>query len=126
MQGRLPLVFLCFVSLMMAGCIQSGGETWGGVGDYQVSADWHVIEVETKTEYYPDGENVSWSVESSLVSESINSGGGNVVGMLFSLNYPNEDEYENPGLCLGVENNVADVISAHANKGSWMLQQSGH
>ena len=44
--------------------------------------------------------------------------------MLFSLNYPNEDEYENPGLCLGVENNVADVISAHANKGSWMLQQS--
>ena len=58
---------------MMAGCIQSDGETWGGVGDYQVSADWYVIEVETKTEYYPDGENVSWSVESSLVSESINS-----------------------------------------------------
>ncbi len=117
MQGRIPLVFLCLLSLMMAGCIQSGAKDWGGVGDYQVSADWYVIEVETKTEYYPDGENVSWSIESSVVSESINSGGGNVVGILFSLNYPNEDEYENPGLCLGIENNVADVISAHANKG---------
>lgn len=125
MQGRLPLVVVLVVSFLLAGCIQSGEEDWGGVGDYQVSADWHVIEVETKTEYYPDGENVSWSVESSVVSESITSGGGNVVGVLFSLNYPNEDEYENPGVCLGVENNVPDVISAHASKGSWMLQESG-
>ena len=81
----LPLVFPLFCFFDVAGCIQSGEEDWGGVGDYQVSADWYVIEVETKTEYYPDGENVSWSIESSLVSESINSGGGNVVGMLFSF-----------------------------------------
>ena len=125
MQGRLRLISLCMISLLIAGCMQPDEQDWGGVGDYQVTGEWFSVELETKTDYYQDGENVTWSVESTTVSESIDSFGGNVVGILLEVNYPNEDETANAGFCLGIEGNVADTISATANKGIWRLSESG-
>jgi len=125
MQGRLSLISLCIISLLIAGCIKPDEQNWGGVGDYQVTGEWFSVELESKIDYYQDGENVTWSVESTTVSESINTFGGNVVGILLEVNYLTEDETANPGLCLGIEGNVADTISATANKGLWSLSQSG-
>ena len=125
MQGRLTIISLCVVSLFLAGCMEPSEQDWGEVGDYQVTAEWFTVELENKVDYYQDGENVTWTVESSLAGDSIDNFGGNVVGILLEVNYPSEDETANAGLCLGIEDNVADTISATANKGVWGLAQSG-
>ena len=75
--------------------VQPEEASWGAEGDYVVKADWTVIEVENKVDYYNDAEEISWSIESDSEIEAINDAGGNVVGVLFDLNYPSEDETPN-------------------------------
>ena len=63
-------------------------------------------------------------VTSDLVSDQIEDSGGIVVGVLMSLDYPNEDESPNPGLCTGFENNVPDTVSGTVSKNEWALTES--
>ena len=93
-------------------------ELGGLKGTYDIEADWTVIELESKTEYYPDDEDVSWTLESAEFADEIEIAGGNVVGILFELSYPNEDESAGFG-CTGLENDVQDIIYATAQKNEW-------
>ena len=125
MQGRLLIATLFVAFIFLAGCVQPEDTSWGAEGNYIVNADWTVIEVENKLDYYNDGEAISWSVESDSVIEAINDAGGNVVGVLFDLDYPSEDETPNFG-CIGIENNVPDTIIGEVSKGQWDLDGSGN
>ena len=118
MQRKSPLVLLCMVGLLLAGCTQPESELGGLKGTYDIEADWTVIELESKTEYYPDDEDVSWTLESAEFADEIEIAGGNVVGILFELSYPNEDESAGFG-CTGLENDVQDIIYATAQKNEW-------
>ena len=118
MQRKSPLVLLCMVALLLAGCTQPESELGGPKGTYDIEADWTVIELESKTEYYPDNEDVSWTLESAEFADEIEIAGGNVVGILFELSYPNEDESAGFG-CTGLENDVQDIIYATAQKNEW-------
>ena len=118
MQRKSPLVLLCMVGLLLAGCTQPESELGGLKGTYDIEADWNVIELESKTEYYPDDEDVSWTLESAEFADEIEIAGGNVVGILFELSYPNEDESAGFG-CTGLENDVQDIIYATAQKNEW-------
>jgi len=82
------------------------------------------VEVEAKSAYYQDGGTVEWSVDSSPFSEAIEAAGGNVVGVLFSLSY-GEDETSGGPLCTGGEANAPDMITGGATKGEWTLSGSG-
>jgi len=82
------------------------------------------VEVEVKSAYYQDGGTVEWSVDSSSFSEAIEAAGGNVVGVLFSLSY-GEDETSGGPLCTGGEANAPDTITGGATKGEWTLSGSG-
>ena len=125
MQGRFLIATLFVAFIFLAGCVQPEDTSWGAEGDYAVNADWTVIEVENKVDYYNNGEAISWSVESDSVIEAINDAGGNVVGVMFDLDYPSEDETPNFG-CLGIENNVPDTIIGEVSKGQWDLDGSGN
>ena len=125
MQGRFLIATLFVAFIFLAGCVQPEEASWGAEGDYVVNADWTVIEVENKVDYYNDAEAISWSVESDSEIEAINDAGGNVVGVLFDLNYPSEDETPNFG-CLGIENNVEDTIIGEVSKGQWNSDGSGN
>ena len=118
MQRKSPLVLLCIVALLLAGCTQPESDLGGPKGTYDIEADWTVIELESKTEYYPDDEDVSWTLESTEFADEIETAGGNVVGILFELSYPNEDESAGFG-CTGLENDVQDIIYATAQKNEW-------
>ena len=125
MQGRFLIATLFVAFIFLAGCVQPEEASWGAEGDYVVNADWTVIEVENKLDYYNDGEAISWSVISDSVIEAINDAGGNVVGVVFDLDYPSEDETPNFG-CLGIENNVPDTIIGEVSKGQWNSDGSGN
>ena len=125
MQGRFLIATLFVAFIFLAGCVQPDEASWGAEGNYIVNADWTVIEVENKLDYYNDGEAISWSVESDSAIESINDAGGNVVGVVFDLDYPSEDETPNFG-CLGIENNVPDTIIGEVSKGQWNSDGSGN
>ena len=125
MQGRFLIATLFVAFIFLAGCVQPDEASWGAEGNYIVNADWTVIEVENKLEYYNDGEAISWSVESDSAIESINDAGGSVVGVVFDLDYPSEDETPNFG-CLGIENNVPDTIIGEVSKGQWNSDGSGN
>ena len=118
MQRKSPLVLLCMVALLLAGCTQPESDLGGPKGTYDIEADWTVIELESKTEYYPDEEDVSWTLESTEFTNEIETAGGNVVGILFELSYPNEDESAGFG-CTGLENDVQDIIYSTAQKNEW-------
>ena len=118
MQRKSPLVLLCIVALLLAGCTQPESDLGGPKGTYDIEADWTVIELESKTEYYPDDEDVSWTLESTEFADEIETAGGNVVGILFELSYPNEDESAGFG-CTGLENDVQDIIYSTAQKNEW-------
>ena len=118
MQRKSPLVLLCIVALLLAGCTQPESDLGGSKGTYDIEADWTVIELESKTEYYPDDEDVSWTLESTEFADEIETAGGNVVGILFELSYPNEDESAGFG-CTGLENDVQDIIYSTAQKNEW-------
>ena len=118
MQRKSPLVLLCIVALLLAGCTQPESDLGRSKGTYDIEADWTVIELESKTEYYPDDEDVSWTLESTEFADEIEIAGGNVVGILFELSYPNEDESAGFG-CTGLENDVQDIIYSTAQKNEW-------
>lgn len=121
MQRYVSMAILCLCLLLLAGCVEPQGESWGSEGTYDVTSEWTTIELENKVEYYNDDENVAWTLESGPFIESINEAGGNVVGILFELSYPGEDESPNIG-CIGIESNLQDVIFATAKKGEWELE----
>ena len=118
MQRKSPLVLLCMIALLLAGCTQPESDLGGPKGTYDIEADWTVIELESKTEYYPDDEDVSWTLESTEFADEIETAGGNVVGILFELSYPNEDESAGFG-CTGLEDDVQDIIYSTAQKNEW-------
>jgi len=122
-----PVLFLLLmvVVLPLSGCLGDAASDSEAVGSYVVESTWTTIELESKSAYYADDESISWSLESSLVDQAIDDAGGNVVGFLFELNYPDEDETANGGLCTGGEDDVPDIIGATATKSDWSLSASG-
>ena len=118
MQRKSSLVLLCIVALLLVGCTQPDSNLDGPKGTYDIEADWTRIELESKTEYYPDEEDVAWTLESTEFADEIETAGGNVVGILFELSYPNEDESAGFG-CTGLENDVQDIIYSSAQKNEW-------
>jgi PAT family beta-lactamase induction signal transducer AmpG len=115
------LVLVVFASV--SGCL--GGEGGGSesAGNYTVESTISAVELEAKSANYPDGETVEWSVDSSGFSETIEAAGGNVVGVLFSLTY-GEDETSGGPVCTGGEANAPDTITGVATKGEWTLSEA--
>ncbi|MGB0174012.1 MAG: MFS transporter, partial [Candidatus Poseidoniaceae archaeon] len=89
-----------------------------------LDVEWTEIPLETKSEYYSDEEAVSWQLSSNLVEEDIQNAGGIIVGISMLLDYPNEDESPNAGLCTGLEDNVEDIIYGTLSKTDWTLTQN--
>jgi len=123
MRTGLLLVFL-LACLSLAGCLGSSANSGGSEERYTVAATLSNLEVEAKTAYYEDGQTVRWSIESSSLADAIDDAGGNVVGVLLSLSY-GEDETPGGPLCTGGEADQPDTISATASKGEWSLSESG-
>ena len=91
---------------------------------YTLNVEWTEIALEVKSEYYSDDEEVSWQLSSEPFNEDIQNAGGIIVGVSMMLEYPNEDESPNPGLCTGLEDNVEDIIYGTASKNEWTLTQN--
>lgn len=109
--------------LPFAGCLgENGSNTTASTRTLDVK--WTEIPLETKSEYYSDEEAVSWQLSSDLVEEDIRNAGGIVVGISMMLDYPNEDESPNVGLCTGLEDNVEDIIYGTVTKNDWTLTQN--
>ncbi len=121
-MGKRSLVALAVLTMLLSGCLGNAGEPSDDrPGTYRVDGALTLVELETKTAYYDDDQNVAWSLSSEPVAEDIRRAGGNVVGVLMTLSYPGEDESPNPGLCTGLESNLQDVIYGTATKASWQL-----
>ena len=121
---RLTVMAMSVVLLAsLAGCIADtdGSES---PGTFTLDVEWTEIVLETKTQYYSDEEIVSWDLTSTSVDEQIREAGGIVVGVVMSLEYPEEDESPNFGLCTGFEDNVPDIISGTVSKNDWSLTNS--
>ena len=121
-----PVHFVLMLVLLtsLSGCLGDGGTSDEMPGTYVVESKLTLIEVETKSDYYQDGETVSWSVESGPLNDAIEGAGGNVVGLLLSLSY-GEDESSGGPVCTGGEANQPDTITGSATKGEWILSDSG-
>ena len=121
-----PVHFLLMLVVLapVTGCL--GGDDGGSeaVGTYTVESSMTAVEIEVKSAYYQDGGTVEWSVDSSSFTEAIEQAGGNVVGVLFSLTY-GEDETSGGPLCTGGEANAPDTITGTTTKGEWNLSGSG-
>ena len=109
--------------LPFAGCLgeDESNET---ASTRSLDVKWTEIPLEAKSEYYSDEEAVSWQLSSDLVEEDIQNAGGIIVGISMVLDYPNEDESPNVGLCTGLEDNVEDIIYGTASKNDWTLTQN--
>jgi hypothetical protein len=108
----------------VSGCLGGGEGDSESTGSYTVESSMTSIELEAKSADYQDEATVEWSVDSSAFSEAIEAAGGNVVGVLFSLTY-GEDEASGGPLCTGGEANAPDTITGGATKGEWTLSGSG-
>jgi len=109
--------------LPFAGCLGEG-ESNATASTRSLDVKWTEIPLEAKSEYYSDEEAVSWQLSSDLVEEDIQNAGGIIVGISMVLDYPNEDESPNVGLCTGLEDNVEDIIYGTASKNDWTLTQN--
>ena len=109
--------------LPFAGCLGED-ESNATASTRSLDVKWTEIPLEAKSEYYSDEEAVSWQLSSDLVEEDIQNAGGIIVGISMVLDYPNEDESPNPGLCTGLEDNVEDIIYGTASKNDWTLTQN--
>ena len=118
------LLLMLVVMAPLAGCIDSGDSSGETAGTYTVESSLTLVELETKTEYYQDGQSQTWAVNSDSASEAITAAGGNVVGVQVLLTY-GEDETSGGPVCTGGENNEPDTIEAAATKGEWTLSASG-
>jgi len=118
------LLLMLVVLAPLTGCLSGGDGGSETTGTYIVESSMTAVEVEAESAYYQDGETVKWSVDSSSFSEAIEAAGGNVVGVLFSLSY-GEDETSGGPLCTGGEANAPDTITGEATKGEWTLSGSG-
>ena len=123
MQRMMVMVFATMLLLPFAGCLEQD-EAANEAGTFSLIVEWTTIPLESKSGYYEDEQNISWDVTSDSVSDQIEDSGGIVVGVLMSLDYPNEDESPNPGFCTGFENNVPDTISGTVSKNEWTLTES--
>ena len=117
------LLFLLVALMPLAGCLSGEGGGSESAGNYTVESTISAVELEAKSANYPDGETVEWSVDSSGFSETIEAAGGNVVGVLFSLTY-GEDETSGGPVCTGGEANAPDTITGVATKGEWTLSEA--
>lgn len=121
---RLTVMAMSVVLLAsLAGCI-ADTDVNESPGTFTLDVEWTEIVLETKTQYYSDEEIVSWDLTSTSVDEQIREAGGIVVGVVMSLEYPEEDESPNFGLCTGFEDNVPDIISGTVSKNDWSLTNS--
>ncbi|MCH1422072.1 MAG: MFS transporter [Candidatus Poseidoniaceae archaeon] len=117
-----PVHFVLVLVLLtsLSGCLGGGASSDDILGTFEVESTLTPVEVEAKSAYYQDGETVSWTVESGPVADAIEAAGGNVVGVLFSLSYA-EDESSGGPLCTGGEADQPDTISGSSAKGEWAL-----
>ena len=123
MQRMTVMVLATMLLLPFAGCLEQD-EVTRETGTFYINTEWTTIPLESKSGYYEDEQSISWDVTSDLVSDQLEDSGGIVVGVLMSLDYPNEDESPNPGFCTGFENNVPDTISGTVSKNEWALTES--
>ena len=105
-----PVHFVLMLVLLtsLSGCLGDGGSSDEMPGTYVVESKLTLVEVEAKSDYYQDGETVSWSVESGPLNDAIEGAGGNVVGLLFSFSY-GDDESSGGPVCTGGEANQPDT-----------------
>ena len=109
--------------LPFAGCLGED-ESNATASTRTLDVKWTEIPLEAKSEYYSDEEAVSWQLSSDLVEEDIQNAGGIIVGISMMLDYPNEDESPNVGLCTGLEDNVEDIVYGTVSKNDWTLTQN--
>ena len=117
-------VLMLVVLTSLSGCLGGGGSSEEATGAYVIESTMTAVEVEAKSAYYQDGQAVDWTVESGAVADAIDASGGNVVGVLFSLSY-GEDESSGGPVCTGGEADAPDTITGSSTKGEWTLSATG-
>ena len=125
-QTMRPVYFVLMLVLLtsLSGCLGDGDSSDQVPGTYVVESQLTLIEIEAKSDYYQDDETMLWSVESGPFIDAIEDAGGNVVGVLFSLSY-GEDESSGGPVCTGGEANQPDTITGSVTKGEWVLSDAG-
>ena len=123
MQRLVLFALVAVLILPFAGCLGEN-ESNTTASTRTLDVEWTEIPLETKSEYYSDEEAVFWQLSSDLVEEDIQNAGGIIVGISMLLDYPNEDESPNAGLCTGLEDNVEDIIYGTVSKNDWTLTQN--
>ena len=125
-QTMRPVYFVLMLVLLtsLSGCLGDGDSSDQVPGTYVVESQLTLIEIEAKSDYYQDDETMLWSVESGPFIDAIEDAGGNVVGVLFSLSY-GEDESSGGPVCTGGEANQPDTITGSVTKGEWTLSDAG-
>tara|TARA_B100001113_G_C21120330_1_gene627105 strand:- start:883 stop:2982 length:2100 start_codon:yes stop_codon:yes gene_type:complete len=123
MQRLVMFALVAVLILPFAGCLGEN-ESNTTASTRTLDIKWTEIPLEAKSEYYSDEEAVSWQLSSDLVEEDIENAGGIIVGISMLLDYPNEDESPNVGLCTGLEDNVEDIIYGTVSKNDWTLTQN--
>ena len=118
------LVVLLVALMPLTGCLGGASSSEEQTGSFIVESTLTSIEVEAKSAFYQDGQTVEWSVDSSNFNDAIEAAGGNVIGVLLSLTY-GEDETSGGPVCTGGEANAPDTITGGSTKGEWSLSNSG-
>ena len=118
------LLVLLVVLMPLTGCLGGATSSEEQTGSYTVESTLTSIEVEAKSAFYQDGQTVEWSVDSSNFNDAVEAAGGNVVGVLLSLTYGEDETSEGP-VCTGGEANAPDTITGASTKGEWSLSNSG-